>query len=194
MANGQWEIRGTFSMLLRWGWRCNPSKLHLLMLVDYCTNTYASVKYEADQWQGACSLHNHDIHTYMFRSCSRPIVDVKSHISFVSLELTLTFWHCGWPWITKIVLEMEYTVKIARKRGQRGIAPDANLEVDVLTFKMTLNQENNIRNGFSSQKYTRKRYYTFFLAKLLRKIMFDIENHIFAYLTLKFTCWPWNVL
>ena len=73
---------------------------------------------------------------------------------------------------------MEYTVKITRKRGQRGIAPDANLEVDVLTFKMTLNQENNIRNGFS--KIYEKEVLHFFLAILLIKIMFDIENHIYS--------------
>ena len=36
-----------------------------------------------------------------------------------------------------------------------------DLKIDVLTFKMTLKHENNIKNGFSSQKYTKKRYYTF---------------------------------
>ena len=30
------------------------------------------------------------------------------------------------------------------------------LEVDLLTLKMPLNHENNIRNGFTSQNYTKK--------------------------------------
>ena len=43
-----------------------------------------------------------------------------------------------------------------------------DLEVDLLTLKMALNHENNIKNGFSSQNYTRKRYYTCFYFYLLK--------------------------
>ena len=65
---------------------------------------------------------------------------------------------------------MDYIVKITQKRG---IARDVicivvklyflhfDLEIDVLTLKMILNHENNIRKGFSSKKYTKLRYYAF---------------------------------
>ena len=41
---------------------------------------------------------------------------------------------------------------------------------DYMTLKMTLNHQNNIRNGFSSRTYTKKSYYTcsyFYVLKIL---------------------------
>ena len=60
-------------------------------------------------------------------------------------------------------------------------------EIDVLTLKMTWNHENNTRNGFSSQKYMKKEVLHLFLGKLVRNIIFVLEIHIYAYLTLTFT-------
>ena len=62
-----------------------------------------------------------------------------------------------------------------------------DLEIDVLTLKMIWNHGNNTRNGFSSQKYTEKEVLHLFPGKLVRNIIFDLENHFFAYLTLIFT-------
>ena len=42
-------------------------------------------------------------------------------------------------------------------------------------------------HGFSGQKYMKKEVLHFFLGKLVRNIIFDLENHILAYLTLAFT-------
>ena len=64
---------------------------------------------------------------------------------------------------------MDYTVKIKEKEVLQLLLSVCfqiiflhfDLEIDVLAFKMTLNHENSIRNGIPSQKYTRKRYYTF---------------------------------
>ena len=50
----------------------------------------------------------------------------------------------------------------------------------------------NTRNGFSSQNYTKKEVLHFFLGQLVRNIIYDLENLIFAYLTLIFTFWPWG--
>ena len=69
-----------------------------------------------------------------------------------------------------------------------------DLEIDVLTLKMTLNHEKSIINGFPSQKIYEKEVLHFFLAVLVTKIIFDLENHIFAHLNFEFMFWPWNVL
>ena len=60
-------------------------------------------------------------------------------------------------------------------------------EIDVLTLKMTRNHENKITNGFSRSKVHEKKVLHVFLGKLVRNIIFDLENHIFAYLILTFT-------
>ena len=62
-----------------------------------------------------------------------------------------------------------------------------DLEIDVLTLKMTWNHENNTTNRFSKSKVYEKEVLHLFLGKLVRNIIFDLENHIFAYLTLTFT-------
>ena len=51
---------------------------------------------------------------------------------------------------------------------------------------MTCNHENNTRNRFSSQKYMKNEVLHLFLGNLVRNIIFDLEIHIFAYLTLTF--------
>ena len=62
-----------------------------------------------------------------------------------------------------------------------------DLEIDALTLKMTWNHENNTINEFSKSKVHEKEVLHLFLGKLVRNIIFDLENHIFAYLTLTFT-------
>ena len=48
-------------------------------------------------------------------------------------------------------------------------------EVDLLTFKMTLNHENNIRDEFSSQNYTIFFYYTCSYFYLLKNLIVPIN-------------------
>ena len=43
--------------------------------------------------------------------------------------------------------------------GKNHIFRLLDLEVDLLTLKMALNHENNIRSGFSSQNYTCSYFY-----------------------------------
>ena len=62
-------------------------------------------------------------------------------------------------------LTMSTVVKITFKNVSYLYLLESNfgsfdLEIDVLTLKMIWNHENNTRNGFSSQKYMKKRYYT----------------------------------
>ena len=52
---------------------------------------------------------------------------------------------------------------------------------------MTWNHENNTINGFSESKVHEKEVLHLFLGKLVVNIIFDLEKHIFAYLTLTFT-------
>ena len=87
---------------------------------------------------------------------------------------------------------MSTVVKITLKNGSYLYLMESHfysfdLEIDVLTLKMIWNHGNNARNGFSSQKYTEKEVLHLFLGKLVRNIIFDLENDIFAYLTLIFT-------
>ena len=62
-----------------------------------------------------------------------------------------------------------------------------DLEIDVLTSKMTWNHEKNTINGFSKSKVHGKEVLHLSLGKLVGNIIFDLENHIFACLTLAFT-------
>ena len=50
-----------------------------------------------------------------------------------------------------------------------------HLEVDLLTLKMTLNHENNIRDEFFSQNYTKKMYYTCSYCKLLKNYILPLN-------------------
>ena len=50
-----------------------------------------------------------------------------------------------------------------------------DLEINLLTLRMTLKHENNIRNEFFSENYTKMRYYTCFY-------FYWLKNHF----------WPWN--
>ena len=50
-----------------------------------------------------------------------------------------------------------------------------DLEVDLLTLKMTVNHENNIRNGFSSQNYTKKKVLHLFLLLFVKKSYFTFK-------------------
>ena len=68
-----------------------------------------------------------------------------------------------------------------------------DLEIDVLTFKM-----NWIMKIVSEMNFPVKNIYEevlhFIPAVLVTKNIFDLENEMFAYLTLQFKFWPWNVL
>ena len=85
---------------------------------------------------------------------------------------------------------MSTLVKITLKKGSYLYLLGSHFgsfDVDVLTLKMTRNHENNTINGFSKSKVHEKEVLHMFLGKLVRNIIFDLENHIFAYLTLTFT-------
>ena len=87
---------------------------------------------------------------------------------------------------------MSTVVKITLKNGSYLYLLNSHfrsfdLEIDVLTLKMTWNHENNTINGFSKSKVHEKEVLHLLLGKLVRNIIFDFENHIFAYLTLTFT-------
>ena len=75
---------------------------------------------------------------------------------------------------------MDVSDKIPRKRGithvpsficLKGYFCLFDLEIDVLTSKMTLSHKNNTRNGLPSQNHIKMRYYTCFWLYLLK-------NHI----------------
>ena len=87
---------------------------------------------------------------------------------------------------------MSTVVKITLKNGSYLYLLDSHfgsfdLEIDVLTLKMSWNHENNTINGFSESKVHEKEVLHLFLGKLVGNIIFDLENHIFAYLTLTFS-------
>ena len=90
---------------------------------------------------------------------------------------------------------MSTVVKITLKNGSHLYLLGSHFgshdpEIDALTLKMTWNHENNTINGFSKSKVHEKEVLHLFLGKLFRNtqcIIFDLENHIFAYLTLTFT-------
>ena len=65
------------------------------------------------------------------------------------------FWAISMSTVVKITLENESYFYLLE-----SYFCSFNLEIDVLTLKLTWNHENNTRNGFSSQKYTKKSYYT----------------------------------
>ena len=78
---------------------------------------------------------------------------------------------------------MDVSDKIPRKRGithvpsficLKGYFCLFDLEIDFLTLKMTLNDENNARNGLPSQNHMKMRYYTCSWLHLLKNI-FDLE-------------------
>ena len=56
-----------------------------------------------------------------------------------------------------------------------------DLEIALLTLRMTLKHENNLRNAFFSENYTKMRYYTCFYLYWLKKsfltlkLTFDLE-------------------
>ena len=60
-----------------------------------------------------------------------------------------------------------------------------DLEIEVLTLKMTFNHQNNTRNGLFGQNHIKHIYYTSCYLCLL-KIIFFIPS------TLELTFWPWR--
>ena len=92
---------------------------------------------------------------------------------------------------------MSTVVKITLSNGSYLYLLDSHfgsfdLQIDVLTLKMIWNHENNTINRFSESKVHEKEALHLFLGKLVGNIIYDLENHIFAYLTWTFTFWPWG--
>ena len=114
----------------------------------------------------------------------------------------LLIWPWNWPWVMKIIQEMNCPVKITRKWGIT-LVPGficwtiiVDLEISgghfvfdrgnaLSALKMTLDHQNNTINGFFRQNPTKKEVLHMFLALFVKK-------RIFAYLTLKLTFWPWR--
>ena len=115
--------------------------------------------------------------------------------NFAYLTFKLTFWPWKWPWVMKIIQEMDYPVKITRKWGITLVpgsicwAIIVDLEISgghfvfdlgnaLSALKMTLDHQNKTINGFFRQNPTKKRYYTCSQLYLLKKVFWLI--------------WPWN--
>ena len=77
-------------------------------------------------------------------------------------------------------ISMSTVVKITLKNGSYFYLLESyfcsfDLEIDVLTLKLTWNHENNTRNGFSSQKYTKR-----------------VITLVPRYISYKYHIWPWK--
>ena len=83
------------------------------------------------------------------------IFDLENHI-FAYLTLTFTFWPWGWPLIIKIVPQLNSSVKktyctCCYFHLLKITFHSFDLRIDLSTLKMTLNQQNIIRNKWCSQ-------------------------------------------
>ena len=88
--------------------------------------------------------------------------------------------------MTRIIKEMDFSVKITRKRvhvpsfiSQKSYFPLLYLEIDLLTLKMTFNHQNSTRNSLliqndtkKGQYHMKKTYYTSSLFSFLNLIFF----------------------
>ena len=94
-------------------------------------------------------------------------------------------WPWKWPWIIKIKSETYCRVKITYK-WRITIVPTCIWEyhffrnfgsqIGLLTLKMTLNHQNNIRNELFSENYTKTRYHN---------LLYLLKNHIFTHSSFK---------
>ena len=94
---------------------------------------------------------------------------IKRGITFVvdvikNNDLEIDLWPWSWPWIIKIISEMELRLKNTQNRGIT-LVPSFILKNPTyltlnLTLKLTLNHQNNIKNRTVVKNYTKLRYYT----------------------------------
>ena len=94
---------------------------------------------------------------------------------------------------------MYFSVKITRKRGithvpsfiiSKSYFQSLDLEIDLLTLKMTFNRQNSTRNGLFNQNDTKKRSTSHEKNVLHFFLFFFLKINVFHILTLELTLRP----